>query len=94
MKLYVFVIIFIMVFIFNDISTPPEPFTMENIGPFNPDGGDRGVYVDRSGLKPRMFRIFPDIPKEEVKLGSNSSDVVSEKETKIYETTNDGFYSQ
>jgi hypothetical protein len=62
MEFCVFVIIFIMLFIFNDMcGSQSESFTMENIGTFNPDGyGDQGVYFDRSGLKPRMFHIFPD----------------------------------
>ena len=65
MKLYgviIFIMVFIMVFIMLFIvkGRVTEHFTMENIGPFNPDGyGDRGVYFDRSGLKPRMFRKFP-----------------------------------
>jgi hypothetical protein len=62
MELCLFVIIIIMLFIFKDMwGNHPEPFTMENVGPFNPDGySDRGVYFDRSGLKPRMFHIFPN----------------------------------
>jgi hypothetical protein len=59
-----------MLFIFKYMNdTQSEHFTMENIGNFNPDGyGDRGVYFDRSGLKPRMFRIFPDIALQNKKL--------------------------
>jgi hypothetical protein len=62
MEFYIFAIVFIMLVICKDIwGAQSESFTMENIGPFNPDGyGDRGVYFDRSGLKPRMFHIFPD----------------------------------
>jgi hypothetical protein len=97
MELYLFMIIFIMLFIFNDMwGTQSELFTMENIGPFNPDGyGDRGVYFDRSGLKPRMFHIFPDtpLPKKEVKLPIGS-DVVSEKKTESREKTTGAFYSE
>lgn len=98
MELYLFMIIFIMLFICNDMwGTQSEPFTMENIGPFNPDGyGDQGVYFDRSGLKPRMFHIFPDtpLPKKEVKLGPIGSDTTFEKETKTHEKTTGEFYSE
>jgi hypothetical protein len=69
MEYRVCVIIIIILFIFNKpCINQTEPFTMENIGSFNPDGyGDSGVYFDRSGLTPRVFRIFPDIPLQKTK---------------------------
>jgi hypothetical protein len=91
-----------MLFIFRDMwGTHVDAFTMENVGSFNPDGyGDRGVYFDRSGLKPRMFQIFPDehLPKKNVELsnklvkGDIGSDPVSDKEISCTEVVSDGAF--